>query len=72
MTVTISAQPRPMVLQIHAEKSASGVRRDGVLLRQVSSATDLDGHTEVWRSDTQSQSVLVKFDHPGGTTTIQL
>lgn len=72
MAVTISAQPRPMVLQIHAGKSASGIRRDGVLLWQVSSATGLDGHTEVWRSDTQSQSVLVKFDHPGGTTTIQL
>jgi alpha-D-xyloside xylohydrolase len=71
MTVTVSAQARPMMLQIRTNAPLS-VARDGVPLTQAMSQAAFDAAPNAWRTDTQNQTVFVKFDHGGGTTTIQL
>jgi alpha-D-xyloside xylohydrolase len=71
ISVTISAQPRPMMLQIQTNAPLS-VTRDGVALTQAATQTAFDAAGNAWRADTLSQAVFVKFDHGGGSTTIQL
>jgi alpha-D-xyloside xylohydrolase len=71
-TVTVSAQNRAFVLQVHAATPPASVRRDGVVLTQAATQAALDAAAEGWRFDTAGQAVFVKFHHTGGTTTVQL
>jgi alpha-D-xyloside xylohydrolase len=71
-TVTVSAQPRTIQLQVHTAAAPQSVRRDNVQLTQATTPAAFDAATNVWRFDPPSQAALVKFNHTGGTTTIQL
>jgi alpha-D-xyloside xylohydrolase len=71
-TVTVSAQPRPFTLQIHAATSTASVRRDGAVVIEATTQAAFDAAAEGWRFDAPTQAVFVKFHHAGGTTTVQL
>jgi alpha-D-xyloside xylohydrolase len=71
-TLTLSIQspvPRAILLRILTERPAS-IRRDGIPLTEAASAAAFDTAAAGWRFDSQSGFVLVKFSHPGGTTTV--
>jgi alpha-D-xyloside xylohydrolase len=71
VTVSVTAQPRTIVLQIHAHPPPQAVRRDNGVLAQAVNQVAFDAATEIWRSDTGSGFLFVKFDHAGGTTTVE-
>jgi alpha-D-xyloside xylohydrolase len=67
-TVTVnSPSARPMILRILSARPAI-VRRDGSVLTEATSSTAFAAANAAWQFDTNLGFVLVKFQHPGGTT----
>ncbi len=69
-TVTIdSPSQRQILLRILASKPAV-VQRDGANLPEFPVAAAFDGVGEAWRFDPTPSSVLIKFVHPSGSSSI--
>lgn len=71
LTVTLSSEARAVTFQIlRAEPSV--IMRDGTALQKLATAAEFDGATLGWRADASKGLIFIKFQHGGGTTTIQL
>jgi hypothetical protein len=68
MRATVVGQARPMLLESHVSAPGS-VRLNGTALPQLPQQAAFDAAASAWRVD--AGAVLVKFDHPGGTSTIE-
>jgi alpha-D-xyloside xylohydrolase len=68
--VTLSSSPRAVMLQILGDAPAA-VTRDGTPLSKLVTGAEFDSATVGWRADTINRLILIKFQHGGGTTTIQ-
>jgi alpha-D-xyloside xylohydrolase len=67
--VTITSQTaRPVLLRILAPRPAA-VQRDGTALPEIAAQSAFDAASTGWRFDAAVEFVLVKFPHPGSTTT---
>jgi alpha-D-xyloside xylohydrolase len=72
VSVTIkSASARELLFRILALRPAA-VRRNGTAMPEAASSADFEIASTAWRFDTTTGSVLVKFSHPGGTSTVTL
>jgi alpha-glucosidase (family GH31 glycosyl hydrolase) len=70
-TVTVTSGARQILLQILGDAPAS-VTRDGNVLPEVVTAAHLDSANTAWRFDASKRLILVKFQHAGATSTIQI
>jgi len=70
-TITVSSSARPVMLQILGDSPAA-ITRDGTVLPQVVTAAALDAANAAWRFDAPQRLILVKFQHAGATSTIQI
>jgi len=59
------------MLQILGDSPAA-ITRDGTVLPQVVTAAALDAANAAWRFDAPQRLILVKFQHAGATSTIQI
>jgi hypothetical protein len=67
--VTLSSAARPVVLQILADEPVM-VTRDDTALPQRATPAEFEAADTGWRFDASARLLLIKFQHPGGTTQI--
>jgi hypothetical protein len=72
LTLNLSAAARPITFKIFATNSPAGVERDGLRLPHLGSQMDFDAANLGWFFDSAAKFLLVKFQHPGGSTVITL
>jgi alpha-D-xyloside xylohydrolase len=68
-TVTLSSVARPVVLQIFGDEPVA-IRRDGAALSKLATVAQFETADTGWRADPQARFIFVKFQHLGGTTTV--
>ena len=68
-TVAINSTARSIALRVLAAAPAK-VARDGKELKQFASQQEFDSATDGWHFDPAGVVVSIKFQHPGGQTTI--
>jgi alpha-glucosidase (family GH31 glycosyl hydrolase) len=68
-SLTLTSVARAVRLQI-LSAVPSRVTRDGITLSKLATAAELDAAAAGWRADAQTGLIFVKFQHGGGTTTI--
>jgi alpha-D-xyloside xylohydrolase len=68
-TVTVSSVARAVVLQV-LTATPQKVTRDAMDLTQFTTEAELDSVGEGWRFDSTTGFAFVKFQHPGGKTTV--
>jgi hypothetical protein len=71
LTVTLSSPARPVVLQLFGDEPGA-VMRDGAVLTRLVTSAQFDAAETGWRTDTQARFILIKFQHGGGTTKVNL
>jgi alpha-D-xyloside xylohydrolase len=71
-SVTVnSATARPILLRILSPKPAE-IRRDGAAVTEFAAQAPFDAAPEGWQFDAARGVVLIKFNHPSGTTGLTL
>jgi hypothetical protein len=71
LTVTLSSTARPVVLKLFGDAPVA-VMRDGAVLTRLATSAQFDAVETGWRVDTQTRFILIKFQHAGGTTKVNL
>ena len=71
MTVSLSSVARLVVLQLLVLEPVT-VIRDGAILPKLATPAQFDAADTGWQADAHARLVLIKFQHAGGTTTVNL
>jgi alpha-D-xyloside xylohydrolase len=71
VTTSLSSTPRPVLMRFFGAEPF-GVERNGILLPNITNATQFAAASLGWRFDVASNFLHVKFNHAGGATLIRL
>jgi hypothetical protein len=70
-TVTVTSSARPVMLQIPGDRPAA-ITRDGSILPEGVTEAALDAANAAWRFDAAKRLIVIKFQHAGASSTIQI